>query len=155
MSEPTAEEIEAAARALYAEERNDSMGFDEWPDYDDADNLARPIFEEHALAALTAAYAVPDKGVADETLEKWRAASDAARRSEHHFPADCLAEAIATVKLLRDRHDSLAEEIAQAIERGADRSGAWTGPVIESGPRQAALLEAAHIVRTYTTEETR
>lgn len=30
----------------------------------------------------------------EEITRKWRDASEAARRSEHHFPADCLAEAV-------------------------------------------------------------
>lgn len=54
-AEPTEAQVEAAARALYAEERNESMGFDAWPEYDSPENIGRPIFEEHARAALLAA----------------------------------------------------------------------------------------------------
>jgi len=53
--EPTEAQVEAAARALYAEERNESMGFNEWPEFDSPENVGRPIFEEHARAALLAA----------------------------------------------------------------------------------------------------
>lgn len=56
--QPGEPEVEAAARALYEEERNESMGFDAWPEYDDPENVGRHIYEGHARAALIAAHAV-------------------------------------------------------------------------------------------------
>lgn len=47
--------VERAARDLYLEDENDSMGFDEWPDWDTDDNVARHIWIKNARAALAAA----------------------------------------------------------------------------------------------------
>lgn len=45
----------------------------------------------------------PAEGPATVTLTaKWRDASEAARKSQHHFPADCLAEAALVVEALTD-----------------------------------------------------
>lgn len=48
------EAVERAARALYAEDVNESMDTP-WPDYDSPQNLGRPLYEERARNALTAA----------------------------------------------------------------------------------------------------
>ncbi|KAB2806978.1 hypothetical protein F9L07_28510 [Pimelobacter simplex] len=46
--------------------------------------------------------------------EKWLSASDAARKAEHHFPADCLAEAALVVASL-EGHLHAAEQEAAAL----------------------------------------
>ena len=46
--------IERAARALYAEDVNESMDTP-WPDYDSPKNVGRPLYEERARNALLAA----------------------------------------------------------------------------------------------------
>lgn len=47
-------------------------------------------------------------------LDKWRRAAEAARKLEHHFPADCLAEAISEVESLRAKLAAV-EALAEAI----------------------------------------
>lgn len=46
--------VERAARALYAEDVNESMDTP-WPDYDSPKNVGRPLYEERARNALLAA----------------------------------------------------------------------------------------------------
>lgn len=46
--------IERAARALYAEDVNESTDTP-WPDYDSPKNVGRPLYEERARNALLAA----------------------------------------------------------------------------------------------------
>ena len=48
------ESVEQAARALYAEDVNESTDTP-WPDYDSPKNVGRPLYEERARTALTAA----------------------------------------------------------------------------------------------------
>jgi len=53
--EPTEAEVEAAAEALFDEEKNEAMT-EGWPDsYHSPENLGRGIYREHARAALLAA----------------------------------------------------------------------------------------------------
>lgn len=53
--EPTDAEVEAAARALYAEDVNES--YIEWPAYDSPQNVGRDLYTERARNALSAARA--------------------------------------------------------------------------------------------------
>jgi len=54
------ESVERAARALYAEDVNESMDTP-WPDYDSPKNVGRPLYEERARNALTAAIGDDDE----------------------------------------------------------------------------------------------
>lgn len=53
--EATDAEVEAAAKALYAEDINASTSPDAWPAWESDDNAARSLYRENARAALTAA----------------------------------------------------------------------------------------------------
>lgn len=67
-----------------------------------------------------------DETTADPT-EKWLSASAAARKAEHHFPADCLAEAAHVARALIARAESAEAALAglrEGIETLADR---WAG----------------------------
>ena len=52
--------VERAARALYAEDVNESTDTP-WPDYDSPKNVGRPLYEERARNALTAAIGGDDE----------------------------------------------------------------------------------------------
>lgn len=51
------EVVERAARALYAEDVNESIDTP-WPDYDSPKNVGRPLYEERARNALLAALGI-------------------------------------------------------------------------------------------------
>src|SRR5687768_14509998 len=50
----------------------------------------------------------------DDIERRWLAASGSARASEHHFPADCLAEAVEVLKLRNAEVERLTSELAEA-----------------------------------------
>ncbi len=54
-----------------------------------------------------------------DPLEKWEAAARSARAMEFHFAADCLGEAIETVKTLRKPRTITTEAEADALPDGA------------------------------------
>lgn len=54
------EAVERAARALYAEDVNESTDTP-WPDYDSPKNVGRPLYEERARNALLAAIGDDDE----------------------------------------------------------------------------------------------
>ena len=54
------ESVERAARALYAEDVNESTDTP-WPDYDSPKNVGRPLYEERARNALLAAIGDDDE----------------------------------------------------------------------------------------------
>ena len=56
---------------------------------------------------------VAERELTERLVEKWTSAMNAARKSEHHFPADCLAEAIA-ILLGRPTPAEPAEEETKA-----------------------------------------
>ena len=58
--EPSDAEVEAAARALYAEDVNES--YTEWPAYDSPQNIGRELYIERARNALSAARRARNEG---------------------------------------------------------------------------------------------
>lgn len=58
----------------------------------------------------------------DPDIQRFRAAAAAARKSEHHFPADCLVEAALTVESLRARLAAI-EGLAINAEATCTRTG--------------------------------
>lgn len=52
-----------------------------------------------------------------DLTSKWRGASESARRAEHHWPADCLAEAADLVDSLAAREQALRDERGVLRER--------------------------------------
>lgn len=63
--------VEAGARALFDEERNESMGDVPWPEYDSDNNLGRPIWEEHARAVLRTAWPLLSDGLRELHPAQW------------------------------------------------------------------------------------
>lgn len=92
------------------------------------------------VARLTGEVEPIDPGL----LRKWLAASDAARASEHHFPADCLAEAIDTVQRIATRAEAAERELValrEAVEGLAAEGEAWGhGLAVELSKRLRAAL---------------
>lgn len=65
--------------------------------------------------------------------EKWLSAAEAARKAEHHFPADCLAEAAQVVQGLYG-HLAAAEQEAAALREQVAAASAFMEPQWHTNP---------------------
>lgn len=83
-------------------------------------------------------------------LRKWLAASDAARASEHHFPADCLAEAIDTVQHIATRAEAAERELA-ALREAVEDFAAHMDGAARGGQGRIACREVAQVLRAALT----
>lgn len=52
-----------------------------------------------------------ENGGTDDLTRKWIAAAGAARRAEHHWPADCLMEAVEVLETVREQRHDLRETL--------------------------------------------
>lgn len=80
----------------------------------------------------------------ESLAEKWESASMAARRSEHHWPADCLAEAAATVRQLA------AELTATLAAQPAAPQPTEGGALTEAEQTSLHYSQANHVI-TWTS----
>lgn len=78
------------------------------------------------------------------TDTRWTAASEAARKAGHHWPADCLAEAALILPDLLDRLKAAEEELAEQRERAEwaiEKGIAWREKA-EAAEAKVARIEA-------------
>lgn len=164
----TDEAVEAAARALYFEEQNQSMGFDQWPDYDHPDNVGMPLYEENARAALAAALPHLTTQPADVSDEQVNAGAEAltAYHGEPNYPGEHHADARRVLtaaqpadvdRMVREAEERLVERIETRVagerEKWADdaRDGTPASKAFNAG-LLTGLKKGAEIARSVRDE---